>query len=57
MAAGLLLAAGQVHVRTAVDPADEINPAVVEAIEEVEVDLSQLPQAAQPTNSSAPRTP
>ena len=44
MAAGLLnkLAAGQVHVRTAgSDPADEINPAVVEAIEEVGVDLSQ----------------
>jgi arsenate reductase (thioredoxin) len=44
MAAGLLnkLAAGQVHVRTAgSDPADEINPAVVEAMEEVGVDLSQ----------------
>jgi len=44
MAAGLLnkLAAGQVHVRTAgSDPADEINPAVVEVMEEVGVDLSQ----------------
>ena len=44
MAAGLLnkLADGQVHVRTAgSDPADEINPAVVEAMEEVGVDLSQ----------------
>jgi len=44
MAAGLLnkLAAGQVHVRTAgSDPADDINPAVVEAMEEVGVDLSQ----------------
>ena len=44
MAAGLLnkLAAGQVHVRTAgSDPADDINPAVVEAMEELGVDLSQ----------------
>src|SRR5262245_22265772 len=44
MAAGLLnkLAAGQVHVRTAgSDPAAEINPAVVEAMEEVGVDLSR----------------
>ena len=44
MAAGLIrkLAAGRVHVRTAgSDPADEINPAVVEAMREVGVDLSQ----------------
>ena len=44
MAAGLLskLAEGDVHVRTAgSDPATEINPAVVEAMEEVGVDLSQ----------------
>ena len=44
MAAGLLnkLAAGRVHVRTAgSDPADEINPAVVEAMAEVGVDLGE----------------
>ena len=44
MAAGLLnkLAEGRVHVRTAgSDPAEEINPAVVEAMNEVDVDLSQ----------------
>jgi protein-tyrosine-phosphatase len=43
MAAGLLnkLASGSVHVRTAgSDPAEEINPAVVEAMAEVGVDLS-----------------
>ncbi len=44
MAAGLLnrLAEGRVHVRTAgSDPADEINPAAVDAMAEVGVDLSQ----------------
>jgi arsenate reductase (thioredoxin) len=44
MAAGLLnkLAGGRVHVRTAgSDPAEEINPAVVEAMSEVGVDLSE----------------
>jgi protein-tyrosine-phosphatase len=44
MAAGLLdkLAEGRVHVRTAgSDPADEINPAAVEAMAEVGLDLSQ----------------
>ena len=44
MAAGLLdkLAEGRVHVRTAgSDPADEINPAAVEAMAEVGVDLSK----------------
>ena len=44
MAAGLLneMAAGRVHVRTAgSDPADEINPAVVEAMAEVGVDLGE----------------
>jgi arsenate reductase len=44
MAAGLLnkLAAGRVHVRTAgSDPAEEINPAAVEAMAEVGVDLSE----------------
>jgi arsenate reductase len=44
MAAGLLskAAQGKVHVRTAgSDPADEINPAVVQAMDEVGVDLSQ----------------
>jgi arsenate reductase len=44
MAAGLLaqLAAGRVHIRTAgSDPAAEINPAVVEAMAEVGVDLSK----------------
>ena len=44
MAAGLLdkLADGRVHVRTAgSDPADEINPAAVEAMAEVGVDLSK----------------
>ncbi len=44
MAAGLLnkLADGRVHVRTAgSDPAGEINPAAVEAMAEVGVDLSQ----------------
>ena len=43
MAAGLLdrLAEGRVHVRTAgSDPADRINPVVVEAMDEVGVDLS-----------------
>lgn len=43
MAAGLLdkLAEGRVHVRTAgSDPADVINPAVIEAMDEVGVDLS-----------------
>jgi protein-tyrosine-phosphatase len=43
MAAGLLnkLADGRVHVRTAgSDPAEEINPAAVEAMVEVGVDLS-----------------
>jgi arsenate reductase len=44
MAAGLLdqLAEGRVHVRTAgSDPADEINPAAVQAMSEVGVDLSK----------------
>ncbi len=44
MAAGLLnkLANGRVHVRTAgSDPAEEINPAAIEAMREVGVDLSQ----------------
>jgi arsenate reductase len=44
MAAGLLnkLADGRVHVRTAgSDPAEEINPSVVEAMSEVGVDLSE----------------
>jgi protein-tyrosine-phosphatase len=44
MAAGLLdkLADGRVHVRTAgSDPADQISPAVVEAMNEVGVDLSK----------------
>jgi protein-tyrosine-phosphatase len=44
MAAGLLdqLAEGRVHIRTAgSDPADQINPAVVEAMAEVGVDLSK----------------
>jgi arsenate reductase (thioredoxin) len=44
MAAGLLnkLAGGRVHVRTAgSDPAEEINPAAVEAMAEVGVDLSE----------------
>jgi arsenate reductase (thioredoxin) len=44
MAAGLLkkLAEGRVNVRTAgSDPADAINPAVVEAMGEVGVDLAQ----------------
>jgi arsenate reductase (thioredoxin) len=43
MAAGLLnkAAAGRVHVRTAgSDPAEEINPAVIQAMDEVGVDLS-----------------
>jgi len=44
MAAGLthLLSGGKVHVRSAgSDPADQINPAVVEAMTETGVDLSQ----------------
>jgi protein-tyrosine-phosphatase len=44
MAAGLLdkLAQGRVRVRSAgSDPADEINPAVVEAMSEIGVDLSK----------------
>ena len=44
MAAGLLskMAEGRVHVRTAgSDPADQINPAVAEALGEVGVDLSK----------------
>jgi arsenate reductase (thioredoxin) len=44
MAAGLLdkLAEGRVHVRTAgSEPADQINPAVVQAMAEVGVDLSK----------------
>ncbi len=44
MAAGLLskLAGGRVNVRTAgSDPADQINPAVIEAMSEVGVDLSR----------------
>jgi protein-tyrosine-phosphatase len=44
MAAGLLdqLGEGRVHIRTAgSDPANEINPAVVEAMAEVGVDLSK----------------
>jgi arsenate reductase len=44
MAAGLLdqFADGRVHIRTAgSDPADQINPAVVEAMAEVGVDLSK----------------
>ena len=51
MAAGLVnkLADGRVHVSTAgSDPAEEINPAVVEAMAEVGVDLSEeFPEAAQ----------
>ncbi len=44
MAAGLLdkLAEGRVHVRSAgSDPADELNPNAVDAMEEVGVDISQ----------------
>jgi len=44
MAAGLLdqLAEGRVHIRAAgSDPADQINPVVVEAMTEVGVDLSK----------------
>ncbi len=44
MAAGLVNLRGQgtIHVRTAgSDPADQINPAVVEAMEELGVDMSQ----------------
>ncbi|MDQ6773946.1 MAG: arsenate reductase ArsC [Candidatus Dormibacteraeota bacterium] len=44
MAAGLLAhhAAGRVHVRSAGStPAEEVNPAAVEAMEEVGIDLSQ----------------
>jgi protein-tyrosine-phosphatase len=44
MAAGLLkkLADGRVNVRTAgSDPADQVNPAVVEAMAEIGVDLSE----------------
>src|SRR3954453_22065096 len=44
MAAGLLdkLAQGRVHVRTAgSDPADQLNPTVVDAMDEVGVDLSK----------------
>ena len=44
MAAGLLqdLGGDSVHVRTAgSDPADEINPAAIDAMEEVGIDLSQ----------------
>ena len=44
IAAGLLrkLAQGRVHVRTAgSDPAERINPAAIEALEEVGVDLSE----------------
>ena len=44
MAAGLLdqMAAGQVHIRSAgSDPADRINPAVVEAMGEVGIDVSK----------------
>jgi arsenate reductase len=44
MAAGLLdqLAEGRVHIRTAgSDPVDRINPAVVEAMAEIGVDLSK----------------
>jgi arsenate reductase len=44
MAAGLLdqLAQGRVHIRTAgSDPADQINPAVVQAMDEVGIDLSK----------------
>ena len=49
MAAGLLdqLSEGRVHVRTAgSEPADRINPAVVEAMEEIGLDLSkELPKS------------
>ena len=44
MAAGLvnLRSQGAIHVRTAgSDPADQINPAVIEAMEELGVDMSQ----------------
>ena len=44
MAAGLLdkLGQGRVHVRTAgSEPADQINPQAIEAMEEVDVDLSK----------------
>ena len=44
MAAGLvkLRSAGRIHVRSAgSDPADEINPAVVEAMEELGVDMGE----------------
>ena len=44
MAAGLLdkLSAGRLHVRSAgSDPADQLNPAVVAAMEEVGIDVSQ----------------
>ena len=44
MAAGLvkLRSEGRIHVRSAgSDPADEINPAVVEAMEELGVDLNE----------------
>ena len=61
MAAGLLnkLADGRVHVRTAgSDPAEEINPAAVEAMAEVGVDLSAgVPEAADRRVRHAPPTP
>ena len=44
MAAGLmkLRSEGRIHVRSAgSDPADEINPAVVEAMRELDVDMSE----------------
>jgi protein-tyrosine-phosphatase len=44
MAAGLvrLRSAGRIHVRSAgSDPADSLNPAVIEAMEEIGVDMSE----------------
>ena len=60
MAAGLLnkLAEGRVHVRTAgSDPADQINPAAVEAMAEVGVDLSKEFPKPLTDELSARRTP
>ena len=59
MAAGLMAyrSAGTVHVRSAgSDPGEEINPAVVEAMSELGIDLGEeFPKPL--TDEVVPRTP
>ena len=57
MAAGLvkLRSEGRVHVRSAgSDPGERVNPAVIEAMNELGVDMARSSRSRSPTRSSAP---